>query len=203
MAEATTRLESRAREEHECARQFAIAEQALEQDYKYARNWTDAWYVTGASLIGLGLTNDFLYKDYRLSEAITFTALGALLMIQVPTATFNKRALDGIRASSSNEPCLALNSAKHIFEVNAHDADDHQSAFAYIFPVALNVVAGGILALSTQHWDFAGHGAEGLSVLVGIVAGELQVLTYPRPSLKHDAPAISLQFTGTGLRATF
>jgi hypothetical protein len=40
------------------------------------------------------------------------------------------------------------------------------------------------VALAERHWDFAGHGSEGLSELVGIAAGELQVLTYPRPSLK-------------------
>jgi hypothetical protein len=183
-----------AQERADCSRELDIAEVGLEKDYKYARNWTDAWYVTGASLITLNLVNVFQYKDYRRSEAIVFGALSTLLMIQLPDATTNDTTLKSIRATALEDPCLALRSARYVIDVNRDDQAQHQTAFAYIFPVALNVVAGGILALATQHWDFAGHGAEGLSALVGIVAGELQVLTYPGPSLKVTGSSLTMTF---------
>ena len=46
-------------ERAECTRQLMIAEEAIDRDGKYARNWTDAWYVTGASLITLSLSGFF------------------------------------------------------------------------------------------------------------------------------------------------
>lgn len=171
-----------------------IAEEAIERDGKYARNWTDAWYVTGASLITLSLVGIFQYHDYRVSEQIVNASLGTLLMIQVPDATTNHRALQGIRTAGVSDPCLALTSARYIVEVNADDARLHQNAFAYIFPIALQVVVGAVVALAENHWEFAGHGDEGLGTLIGIAASELSVVTYPSPSIK---------FNGTSLQATF
>lgn len=182
-------------EKADCTRDLHIAEDAIERDYKYARNWTDAWYVTGTSLIALNLSGMFMYHDYRVGESVVFAALSTLLMIQIPTATSSGRALQAIRASAAADPCLALENAQNIFRSNAADAADHQSAFTYIFPVVLNVLAGGIVALAERHWDFAGHGSEGLSELVGIAAGELQVLTYPRPSQKPPASGSPFQIT--------
>ena len=78
--------------------------------------------------------------------------------------------------------------------MNEDDANQHQNAFAYIFPIALNVVVGAIVAARGGHWDFAGHGDEGLLTLVGIAASELQVVTFPRPSIK---------FTGTSVQGAF
>jgi hypothetical protein len=188
------RSETAAQEKADCSRQLEIAEIAMERDYKYARNWTDAWYVTGTSLIALNLTGIFQYKDYRISESIVFGALSTLLMIQVPTATTNDRALRGIRTIALEDPCLALTNARFVMEVNADDRATHQSLFAYVFPVVLNVVAGGIVAIAEGHWQFAGHGDEGLSELVGIVAGELQVLTYPGSSLKVSGSSFTMSF---------
>jgi hypothetical protein len=169
-----------------------IAEDAIERDGKYARNWTDAWYVTGASLITLSIASIFQYHDYRVSESIVNGVLGTLLMIQVPDATYNHKALQGIRTAASDNPCLALNSARHIIEVNADDADQHQNAFAYIFPIAFNIVVGAIVAVSEWHWDFAGHGDEGLLTLIGIAASELQVVTFPRPSVSPSVAQLPL-----------
>jgi len=181
-------------ERTECTRQLIIAEDAIERDGKYARNWTDAWYVTGVSLIALNLSNVFFYHDYHVPEAVVNATLATLLMIQVPDATTNHRALEGIRMAAVGDPCLALTNARYIVEVNADDAAKHQNAFAYIFPIALNAVVAAIVAVSVGHWEFAGHGDEGLSTLVGIAASELQVVTYPSPSIK---------FSGTSLTATF
>jgi hypothetical protein len=181
-------------EKQDCARELQVAERAVERDYKYARNWTDAWYVTGTSLIALNLSGIFQFHDYRVSEAIVFGALSTLLMIQVPTATTNGKALEGIRAVAPYDPCLALANAKYTFEVNRVDQAEHQTAFAYIFPVALNVVATAIVALAEGHFDFVGHGSEGLSALVGIAAGELQVMTYPGASMKVNGSSLHMSF---------
>ncbi len=181
-------------ERGECTRQLLIAEEAIERDGKYARNWTDAWYVTGASLITLSLSQIFFYHDRRVPESIVNASLGTLLMIQVPDATYNHKTLQGIRTAGVNDPCLALANARSIVEVNEDDANQHQNAFAYIFPIALNVVVAAIVAASVGHWQFAGTTDEGLGTLVGIAASELQVLTFPRPSIR---------FTGTSVQGNF
>jgi hypothetical protein len=183
-----------AQERADCRAQLDIAEQAIARDAKYARNWTDAWYVTGTSLMVLNLTNVFQVHDYRRSEAIVFGAMSSLLMIQVPTATSSAKALRGLRTSGGDDPCLALANARFILDVNADDAVQHQNAVAYAVPVILNVLAGAIVAVAVGHWDFAGHGAEGLSTLVGITAGELQVATYPRSSLKVSGTSLQMSF---------
>ncbi len=178
----------------ECRRQLLIAEDALERDGKYARNWTDAWYVTGASIITLSIASIFQYHDYRVAEQVVDATLGTLLMIEVPDATTNHRALQGIRTASLGDPCLALTSARYLVEVNADDAAKHQTAFTYILPIALNVVVGAIVASAVGHWEFAGHGDEGLASLIGIAASELQTVTFPSPSIK---------FTGSSVQAAF
>jgi len=183
-----------AQERADCKTQLSLAENAIEHDAKYARNWTDAWYVTGTSLIALSLTTAFQQHDYRRTEGIVFGAMGTLLMIQVPTATSSARALRGIRTAGLEDPCLALASARFVLETNADDAVQHQNAVAYVVPVLLNVVAGAILAVATNHWDFANNGAEGLSTLVGIAAGELQVATYPRSSLRVSGTSLQMSF---------
>jgi hypothetical protein len=183
-----------AQEKADCSRELAIAETAIARDAKYARNWTDAWYVTGTSLVALNLVNVFQYHDYRKSEAIVFAALSTLLMIQLPTATSSGKALQGIRSAGFQDPCLALTNARYVLEVNADDARLHTNAFAYVFPIVLNVLAASVVALAEGHWEFAGHGDEGLSTLVGIAAGELQVLTYPRSSLKVSGSSLQMSF---------
>jgi len=169
-----------------------IAEDAIERDGKYARNWTDAWYVTGASLITLSIASIFQYHDYRVSESIVNGVLGTLLMIQVPDATYNHRTLQGIRTGAAENPCLALTSARSLIEVNTDDANQHQNTFAYVFPIAFNIVVGAIVAIAEDHWDFAGHGDEGLLTLIGIAASELQVVTFPRPSVSPGIAALPL-----------
>jgi hypothetical protein len=179
-----------------------IAEEAIERDGKYARNWTDAWYVTGASLITLSIASIFQYHDYRVSESIVNGVLGTLLMIQVPDATYNHVALQGIRTAAAENPCLALTSARNIIEVNEDDANQHQNAFAYIFPIAFNIVVGAIVAVSEWHWDFAGHGDEGLLTLIGIAASELQVVTFPRPSVSPGVAKLPLGSTSLNVGPT-
>jgi hypothetical protein len=183
-----------AKEKAECAVELSLAEKAIEHDAKYARNWTDAWYVTGTSLIALNLTNLFTVHDYRRSEAVVSAAMSTLLMIQLPTATTSDKALVGIRAVGAEDPCLALSNARFVFESNDADAEQHQNLGTYAVPVILNVLAGAIVAVAVQHWDFAGHGAEGLTTLVGIAAGELQTATYPRSSMKWSGSSLQMTF---------
>ena len=87
-----------------------------------------------------------------------------------------------------------VSSARFVLETNADDAVQHQTAVAYDVPVLLTVVAGAILAVATNHWDFANHGAEGLTTLVGIAASELQVATYPRSSLRVSGTSLQMSF---------
>jgi hypothetical protein len=186
--------ETIAQERADCQAELVLAEAAIDRDAKYARNWTDAWYVVGGSLIALNLTNLFQVHDYRRSEAIVSAAMSTLLMIQVPTATTSGKALQGIRAVGREDPCLALSNARFVFESNAADAEQHQNIATYAVPIVINVLAGAIVAVAVQHWDFAGHGAEGLSTLVGIAAGELQTATYPRSSMKWSGSSLQMSF---------
>jgi uncharacterized membrane protein YgaE (UPF0421/DUF939 family) len=65
---------------------------------------------------------------------------------------------------------------------------------AHVIAIAIPIISSAILAGATGHWDFATNGNEGLTALVGIGLGELQVLTYPRPSVKMSGTSLSVTF---------
>jgi hypothetical protein len=167
---------------------------ALDADAKYARDWTDAWLLTGTALVTLGLTKAGQVDDYRRAEAIVSAAQSMLLMIQLPTATTTARALGGLRAAEETDPCLALSSARYILETNADDGDLHRAFVNHMIGISINVVIATIVALAVGHWDFAGHGSEGVQQLAGIAIGELQVFTYPRGSLRTSGSSLELSF---------
>ncbi len=183
-----------ARGKAECAEKLAVAEHYLEKDYHYARSWQDSWYVVGAGLMGLSLTAAFTYHDYRRGEQLASAFQSLLLIIQVPTAITTKRTLQGLRTSSPEDPCLALVNAKNIFDANYDDYVQHTKWFNYVIAGIIPIFSATIIGLSTKHWDFAGHGAEGLGTVVGLVAGELQVITFPHGSLNVGGTSLTMTF---------
>jgi hypothetical protein len=183
-----------ASEKADCEEQLVVAERALEKDYYYARNWSDAWYVVGGSLMGLSLTSAFTYHDYRRGEQLVGAFQSLLLIIQVPTAISSKRTLRGIRSAEAEDPCLALADTRFAFEANYDDWKQHAAPANYVIAAVIPLLGGLLVGLSTQHWDFAGHGAEGLSTLVGLTAGELQVATYPHGSLHVGGTSLTMTF---------
>jgi hypothetical protein len=176
----------------ECAEKLAVAERYLEKDYRYARGWTDSWYVVAASLAGLSLNAAFTYHDYRRGEQLASAFQSLLLIIQLPTALTTKRTLAGLQTAAPEDPCLALTNARNIFEVNHDDYVQHTKWFNYVIAGAIPVFSGAIVGLASRHWDFAGHGAEGLGTVIGFVAGELQLITFPQGSLNVGAGTGSL-----------
>lgn len=177
-----------------CAERLDIAERMIMKDYNYARAWQDSWYVVGASLMGLSVTSAFTYHDYRRGEQLAGAFQSLLLIIQVPTAISSKRTLQGLRTAAPEDPCLALTNARNILEVNHDDYVQHTKWFNYLIAGIIPIFAGAIVGLSTRHWDFAGHGAEGLSTVVGLVAGELQLITFPRGSLQVGGTSLTMTF---------
>ena len=150
--------------------------------------------MVGASLMGLSVTSAFTYHDYRRGEQLAGAFQSLLLIIQVPTAISSKRTLQGLRTAAPEDPCLALTNARNILEVNHDDYVQHTKWFNYLIAGIIPIFAGAIVGLSTRHWDFAGHGAEGLSTVVGLVAGELQLITFPRGSLQVGGTSLTMTF---------
>jgi hypothetical protein len=177
-----------------CQAKLDQVEPLLDSDAKYARDWTSAWLVTGGALVALNLTKAFQVDDYRRGESLVFAASSTLLMIQQPVALTTRSALKGLRSSQDQDPCFALVQTRYMLETNADDGDLHRNLFPHVFGITLNLLTGALLAVATGHWDFAGHGSEGLSTLVGIGAGELQVLTYPRGALRASSNSLTLSF---------
>jgi hypothetical protein len=177
-----------------CLQRLQQVEAVLEKDAKYARDWQAAWLVTGASLMALSAAKAGMQSDYRRGEDIVFAASSALLMIQVPTATTTDRALQGLRTAQASDPCLALPSTRYMLETNDDDGKLHRGPIPQGIGIVLNLILGGVLAAVTGHWDFVGHGSEGMSTLVGIAASELQILTYPRGSLHTQGTSVAVSF---------
>lgn len=177
-------------EEARCAERLRPLERAIESDWRYATSWRDAWIVTGAALIALNLAGAFSVSGYRRTEGIVTAAQSSLLMIQQPAAA-ETRSLHGAGAI---DPCLALLDARDVLEANADDASLHTSAIAHVLAIAVPVLTGAILAGATGHFDFVGNGNEGVTTLVGVALGELQVLTYPRPSVKMSGTSLTVSF---------
>jgi hypothetical protein len=179
------------RDKASCADRLRPLETAIESDGKYARAWRDAWLVTGTGLIALNLAGAFTVSGYRRTEGIVIAVQSALLMIQLPVAVSTTQ---GLRGAASDDPCLALLDARDILVANAADATDHTNVMAHVIAIAIPIITSAILAGATGHWDFATNGNEGLTTLVGIGVGELQVLTYPRPSVKMAGTSLSVTF---------
>lgn len=178
-----------------CKKRLLELEAALDGDAKYARDWQAAWLVTGSGLITLNLAKAFQTTDYRRGESLVYAVTSSLLMLQVvPTATTTGRALQGLRTAQNDDPCLALPSTRYMLETNADDGDLHRGVIPHVIGIAFNLLTGAVLALATGHWDFAGHGSEGISTLMGIAVGELQVLTYPRGSLRTNGTSLAVSF---------
>jgi hypothetical protein len=177
-----------------CQQRLQEAEATLDRDAKYARDWQAAWLVTGASLMALSAAKAGMQSDYRRGEDIVFAVSSGLLMIQVPTATTSDRALQGLRTAQTVDPCLALPSTRYMFDTNEDDGVLHRGIAPHIIGIALNLITGAVVALASQHWDFVGHGSEGMSTLVGIAASELQIWTYPRGSMHAQGTSLAVSF---------
>jgi hypothetical protein len=192
------------RERASCLARLRPLENTIESDGKYAVGWRDAWLLTGATLITLNVTAAFNVSErYRRTEGIVLAVSSALLMIQKPVAVTNERALAGIRGAEGLDPCLALLDARNILWANEDDWKEHTNAPAHIIAIALPILTSAIVAAGTGHWDFAGHGNEGVNALIGIALGEFQLLTWPRPSVKFGDPSPSVKVGGTSLTVTF
>ena len=76
--------------------------------------------------------------------------------------------------------------------MNHDDYVQHTKWFNYVIAGVIPVFSGAIVGLTSRHWDFAGHGAEGLGTVIGFVAGELQLITFPQGSLNVGAGTGSL-----------
>jgi hypothetical protein len=177
-----------------CLQRLQEVEAALDRDAKYARDWQAAWLVTGASLISLSAAKAGFQTDYRRGEDIAYAVAGTLLLIQVPTATTTDRALRGLRNAQTFDPCLALPSTRYMLETNDDDGVLHRGPIPHVIGIALNLITGAVVALASGHWDFVGHGSEGMSTLVGIAASELQIWTYPRGSLHTQGTSLAVSF---------
>jgi hypothetical protein len=181
-------------EKADCVRRLDIAEKIIAKDAYYAHAWTDSWYMVGTTSAVLSLTRAFQYSDYVRGESLTFAATSLLLMIQRPLALTSNDALRGIRASATEDPCLALADVSSILISNDVDGQKHRDWPLYVIPVGFNLAVMGILAAVTHHWDFAGHSDLGLSTLIGTGLSELQVYTYPSGSLKTAGSSLEISF---------
>src|ERR1700730_15145627 len=108
-----------------CAAELPPLEKAIEHDGNYANGWRDAWLLLGATFVTLNLTNAFQNYGYRRNESIVLAIQSTLLMIQKPDATNNHRALAGLRAAESTDPCLAVANARQILDAAADDYMEH------------------------------------------------------------------------------
>jgi hypothetical protein len=177
-----------------CMQRLEPAEKAIEQDYKYARAWTDSWTVTSTSLVILNLTQAFMVDDYKRYESLTLAATSLLLQIQRPLALTSGDSLKEIRAGAVQDPCLALADASHVMKSNQVDGELHRGWPIYVINAAFNLAVGAVLALASQHFDFVGDSNLGLQTLAGIALSELQVFTYPSGSVKTAGTAVEVSF---------
>jgi hypothetical protein len=180
----------RSRDRTSCDERLQPLEKAVESDWRYANSWRDAWLLTGTALIVLNLTGAFTVSGYRRAEGIVTAAQSSLLMIQLPVALASK----GVRDVESVDPCLALVDARNILVANADDAREHTNTFAHVVAISIPILTTAIVAAATGHFDFVGNGNEGVTTLVGVALGELQVLTYPRPSVKMSGTSLTVTF---------
>jgi hypothetical protein len=182
----------RERDRATCEQQLPPIEKAIEHDVSYAIGWRDAWLLLGATFVTLNLTSAFQNYGYRRNEGIILAVQSTLLMIQKPDATNYGRALAGLRTAESTDPCLALANARQILDAEADDFMEHNHIYQHVLAMAIPAIMTGIVAGASGHFDWASAGNEGVNMLIGMFAGELQVLTYPRPSMQGHHPPIKV-----------
>jgi hypothetical protein len=194
----------KARDQAACKEQLKPLEKAVESDGKYAAGWRDAWLVVGASSIALALTAAFQNYGYRRAEGIVGAIQSSLLMIQKPDAVTAQRALAGIRTAEDSDPCLALANVRQMVRAYEDDHWQHTHWWNHVLAIGIPIVLGAIVGVATNHFDYASNGNEGAIMTVGVVLGELQVLTFPRPSVQVDGTSHApVQMGATGLTVKF
>lgn len=191
---APSALEVRAAERASCMKRLEPAEKAIEQDYNYARAWTDSWTVISSSLVVLNLTQAFMVDDYKRWESLTLAATSLLLQIQRPLALTSGESLKQIRAAAVQDPCLALADASHVFKSNQVDGELHRGWPIYVINAAFNLAVGAVLALASNHFDMWGDSDLGLQVAAGIALSELATFTYPSGSFRTSGTAFEFDF---------
>lgn len=178
----------KARERAECTEQLKPLDKTVESDSRYAQGWRDAWLTVGAASISLALTAAFQNYGYRRAEGIVGAIQSSLLMIQKPDAVTSERALKGIRTAEDDDPCLAVANLRQILRANEDDWVQHTHWWNHVLAIGIPILVGAIVGVATNHFDYATNGNEGAIMTVGVVLGELQVLTFPRPSVRVDGP---------------
>jgi hypothetical protein len=206
-------MQQRARDRQACTEELKPLERAVESDGKYAEGYRDAWLLTGVAAMALSLTAAFQNYGYRRTEGIVGAIQSSLLLIQKPDAVQAPRALRGIRTAEAEDPCLALANVKQIIRANWDDYWQHNHWWQHLIAMGVPILVGAIMGVATNHFDYATNGNEGANMTVGVVLGELQVLTFPRPSMHvpgeytHDGPppqqVPQLQLGATGLTVKF
>jgi hypothetical protein len=179
-------MAQRARDREACIEQLKPLDAAVESDGKYANGWRDAWLLIGAASISLSLTGAFQNYGYRRAEGIVGAIQSSLLMIQKPDAVTAPRALAGVRTAEVEDPCLALANVKQMLRAYEDDWQQHTKWWQHLLAMGIPIVLGAIVGVATGHFDYATNGNEGAIMTVGVVLGELQVLTFPRPSVRVD-----------------
>jgi hypothetical protein len=196
----------KAHDRAECTEQLKPLEKTVESDGRYAEGWRDAWLLVGAAAMSLNLTAAFQNYGYRRAEGIVGAIQSSLLMIQKPDAVTSRRALAGIRTAEDSDPCLALANVKMILRAHEDDHWQHTHWWNHVLAIGVPILVGAIVGVATNHFDYATNGNEGANMTVGVVISEIQLLTFPRPSVRIDesgphAPVI--QMGATGLKVSF
>ena len=177
----------KARDRADCTEELKPLEKAVESDSRYAQGWRDAWLTVGAASMSLAITAAFQNYGYRRAEGIVGAIQSSLLMIQKPDAVQAERALKGIRTAEDDDPCLALANVKQIIRADEDDHWQHNHWWQHVLAMGIPILIGAIVGVATNHFDYATNGNEGAIMTVGVVLGELQVLTFPRPSVHLDS----------------
>jgi hypothetical protein len=198
-------LAQRARDRANCTEQLKPLDAAVESGGKYANGWRDAWLLVGAASMSLALTAAFQNYGYRRAEGIVGAIQSSLLMIQKPDAVTAPRALAGIRTAEVEDPCLAVANLRQLLRDHEDDWQQHTKWWQHLLAMGIPVLLGAIVGVATNHFDYATNGNEGAIMTVGVVLGELQVLTFPRPSIRIDGPVTHppVQVGATSLTLNF
>jgi hypothetical protein len=183
-----------AKNRSECARRLKVAEAALKSDADYVQAWKQTWIWVGVGASALSLSGAFYYTDYRRSESIVYAVESVFIATPTPISLTLPEISRGIHAAGFLDPCLALNDVKYAMEMQDIDAQEHTSALSHSIAFAVPILSSIIVGLAVQHWDFAGHGSEGLRMLVGIGINEAQLLSYPHGVFRAHGTSLQLSF---------
>jgi hypothetical protein len=178
----------------ECARHLKAAEAALASDARYVQAWKQTWIFVGVGASALSVAGAFYYTDYRRSEQIVYAVESLFIATPTPITLTLPEMYRGIHAAGLLDPCLALNDVKYAMEMQDIDAEEHTSALSHSIAFAVPILSSVIVGLAVQHWDFAGHGSEGLQTLVGIGINEAQLLSYPHGAFRAHGTSLQLSF---------